>query len=294
MSRATITQSHQKHQALSWEPSLPPGPGEMFVRVQACGLNHVTHARGTGAVSELSARGAPHSCGMDAAGTVIAVGDRVTRFAVGEDVFGQFPAESWAWVQAACARTIVDGPHVERRPEGLDPLAAVALVEGGLTAKTILRAADLRPGQTALVIGAASRVGTVLVALLAESGARVIAGPTPGDDASWLGASDTIRHETANPFADALARHRHVDLFVDLVSVGAPYFITAGARHGTMVTATPGADGPGIPRITISPEPGDLTALAERALDGRLRRTGDTGRDVRPLPPLRDDRWKRA
>ena len=267
MSRPTITKSHQKRQALSWEASLPPGPGEMFVRVQACGLTHVTQALGTGATPQPSAHGGP-CCGMDAAGTVIAAGDRVTRFAVGEDVFGHFPAESWAWVHGACARTIVDGPHVERRPEGLDPLAAVALVEGGLTAKTILRAAELRPGQTALVIGATSRVGTVLVPLLAEAGAHVIADAAPDDDARSLGAADTIQHVTANPFADALARHRHVDLFVDLVSVGAPYFITACARHGTMVTATPGADGPGIPRIRISAEPGDLAALAQHALHG--------------------------
>jgi NADPH:quinone reductase-like Zn-dependent oxidoreductase len=239
--------------------------------VQACGLNHFDEALRTGAMSQLSADGAPYVRGTEAAGTVIAAGDRVTRFAVGDEVFGHFLTDSWARVKARCARTTANGPHVERRPEGLDPSAAAALAEGGLTAKTILRAAELRPGQTALVIGATSRAGTVLVPLLAEAGAHVIATATPDDDdyVRSLGAADTIQSTTANPVADALASHPDVDLLVDLVTFGEPYFITADAQHGTIVSAFPGADEPGIPRIAISAEPGDLAALAQRTLDGR-------------------------
>jgi NADPH2:quinone reductase len=253
------------------QPS-PLGPGEILVRVQACGLNHVEYALSTGAMSQLSTRGAPYVCDLPAAGTVIAAGDRVARFAVGDQVFGHFPAESWAWVQAPCARTTADGPHVERRPERLDPLAAAALARAGLTAKTILRAAELRPGQTALVIGATSTTGTVLMPLLAEAGAHVIAGATPDqdDDVRALGATDTILYTTAKPVADALAAHPDADLFIDLLSLGEPYFITAAARHGgTIVTALPRAEGFGIPRIGISAEPGDLAALAQHAVDGR-------------------------
>jgi NADPH:quinone reductase-like Zn-dependent oxidoreductase len=226
----------------------PPSPGEILVRVQACGLNHVDHA--------LS--------GMEVAGTVIAVGDRVTRFAVGDEVFGHFLAGSWAWVRPPCARTLADGPHVEHRPTGLHPLAAAALAESGLTAKTILRAAELLPGQTAVVIGATTRVGMVLVPLLAEAGAKVIAAVTPDDDVvRSLRAAGT----TAGPVAAALAAHPDADLLVDLVSFGEPYFITAAASHGTIIAALRGGHTPGIPRIEISAEPGDLAALAQRALD---------------------------
>ncbi|HTE64348.1 MAG TPA: alcohol dehydrogenase catalytic domain-containing protein [Solirubrobacteraceae bacterium] len=276
MSRARPIRSRERIQESSWEPP-PPRPGEILVRVQACGLNHVEHALSTGAVSHLSARGARYVCGMDVAGSVIATGDGVTRFVVGGEVFGHFLAASWAWVQPPCARTIADGPHIEHRPEGLDPLAAVALAESGLTAKTILRAAALRPGQTALVIGAtSSRAGTLLVALLAEAGAHVIAAATPHDDAyvRSLGAAETVEYTTAKPVADALASHPDVDLLVDLVSFDEPYFITAAASHGTIVTATPGADHAGIPRLEISARPGDLAALAQHALDGR--RSGGT------------------
>jgi NADPH2:quinone reductase len=282
--RASITTPHQKIQGWSWEPLSPPLPDEILVRVQACGLDHVEHALGAGGMSQLSAHGGPSSGGMDAAGTVIAAGDRVTRFAVGDEVFGHFSAESWTWVHSPCARTAADGPHVERRPEGLDPLAAVALADSGLTAKTILRAAELRPRHTALVIGATSKVGTVLVPLLAEAGAYVIAGATPEDDdyVRSLGAADTIEYTTANPVADVLAAHPDVDLFVDLVSLGEPYFITGGARHGTIVSAQPGADEPGIPRIGISAEPGDLAALAQLA-DRLPARNGRTRAVLAPL-----------
>ena len=244
------------------------GPGEVLVRVQACGLNDAEYALSTGAMSNLSTRGAPYVCDMPAAGTVIAAGERVERFAVGDQVFGHFPAESWAWVQAPCARTTADGPHLERRPEGLEPLAAAALARPGLIAKTILRAAGLRSGQTALVVGATSPIGTVLVPLLAEAGAHVIAGATPEQDDAVrsLGAADTIHYTTDKPVADALAAHPDVDLLIDLVSLSEPYFITAG-RDGRMVAAAPRAAGPGVPRIRISAEPGDLAALAQRAVD---------------------------
>jgi NADPH:quinone reductase-like Zn-dependent oxidoreductase len=271
VSWASITTPHQKVQEASWEPSSPPGPGEILVRVQACGLNHVDHALRAGAMPQLSAYVAPFMCGFGVAGSVIAVGDSVSRFAVGDEVFGHFVAESWAWDQAPCARTMAEGAHVEHRPEGLDPLAAAALVASGLTAKTILRAAGLRPGHTALVIGATSSTGTVLVPLLAEAGAHVIAGAAADDDdyVRSLGAADTIEYTSTNPVADALASSPDVDLLVDLVSFGEPYFITAAASHGTIVTALPGADEPGAPRVGISAEPGDLAALVQHALHGR-------------------------
>jgi NADPH2:quinone reductase len=237
VSRVGSTTSHQKIQ----EFSSPPGPGEILVRVQACDLNDVAHA--------------PSICGIDAAGTVIAAGDHVTRFAVGDEVFGHFVADSRARGPGLCARTTADGPLVERRPDGLEPLAAVALAEGGLTAKTILRAAELRPGQTAVVIGATSAAGTVLVPLLTEAGAHVIG------------------YATVDPVADALESHPDADLVVDLVSFGEPYFITAAAPHGTIVSTCPGSEKPGIPRIGISAEPGDLASLAQRAL-GRRRPAG--------------------
>jgi NADPH:quinone reductase-like Zn-dependent oxidoreductase len=287
VSRATFTTPQQDIQESPSGPSPPPGPGEILVRVQACGLDHGEGAVSTGVMSQLSACDAAYVSGINAAGTVIAAGDRVTRFAVGDDVFGQFVAESWASAQAPFARTTADGPHVERRPEGLDPAAAAALAHDGLTAKTILRAADLRPGHTALVLGATSRVATVLVPLLADAGAHVIAGAAPDetDYVRALGAADTIQYTTADPVTDALASHPDADLLIDLVSFGEPYFITAAARHGTIVTTLPRTDEPGVPRIPITAEPGDLTTLVQHALNRRAPIDLPQGRPIEPVAP---------
>jgi hypothetical protein len=231
---------------------LAPGPGEIFIRVQA---SHVDPAPGADAVSQWFERGAPYLC-VDAAGTVIATGDQVSRFAIDDEVFGHFTRDCWAWGALSCGRTPAEGPHVEFRPDRLDPLAAAALAHGGLIAKTILRAAKLRPGQTATVIGATSCTGMILLSLLAETGAQVI-------------DSATLAHTTGCPVVAALKAHPNLDLVVDLVSFGEPYFITATANHGTIISALPRPDGCGLPGIGITAEPGDLAALAQRALDER-------------------------
>jgi NADPH:quinone reductase-like Zn-dependent oxidoreductase len=247
------------------DPAQPAGPDEILVRLQTCG-RIADEPPATDAVVRAPAHRARE---VAAAGTVIAAGDRVERFSVGDEVFGQFLTEPG--VETPCARTPADGPHVERRPEALHPRAAAALAEGGLTAKTIQRAAELQSGQTALVVGATTTAGTVLVPVLAESGAHVIAAAKPeeADYVRSLGAADTIESTTSDPLADALASRPDVDLLVDLVSFGEPYFITAAARHGTIVTAGPHVYEPGIPRIWISAEPGDLASLARSALEGR-------------------------
>src|SRR2546429_423736 len=71
-----------------------------------------------------------------------------------------------------------DSPLVARRPAALDPIKAAALPEVGLTALTLLRAADLRPGHTVLVIGASGGIGMVLLPLAAAAGVRILATAT--------------------------------------------------------------------------------------------------------------------
>jgi NADPH2:quinone reductase len=257
----------------------PPtaGPGEIVVDVRACGVNRVHRALSGGTVAQLlPPRGAPYVRAVDAAGTVIAMGEGVTRFAVGDQVFGHFPAGSWAWGDAPWVRTRADAPDVELRPEGLDPVAAAALAECGLTSKTILRAAELRPGHMALVIGATFGPGPLLVSLLAETGARVVAEATLHDDAyvRSLGARETIEDTTADLVADELAGSPGVDLLVDLVHFREPYIITARATSGRLVTTLPGPEADaaaceiGVPHLTVSAEPGDLAGLVQRVLAG--------------------------
>jgi hypothetical protein len=234
-------------------PAQRLGPGEILIEMRACGPDDVDSMRSTRGLSPPFAAAA-RGC-VDAAGTVTATGARVTRFAVGDEVFGHFSADSCACDGPPRARTDADGAHVELRPDGLDPLAAPALVHCGLVAKTIHRVAALAPGQSALVIGASCQTGAILLGLLAESGARVIDG-----------AGAPVQETAPDPVVEALTSHPDLDLLVDLISFGEPYFITATARHGTIVSDLAPTRGPGIPRIAISAEPGDLAALARQAV----------------------------
>jgi NADPH:quinone reductase-like Zn-dependent oxidoreductase len=233
---------------------------------------HLALVTGTAGPGRLPSDGT-HLGAVGDAGTVIATGDGVTRFAVGDEVFGQLRAPGAPWTPYV----LVDAgaPHVELRPHALEPGAAAALVEGGLTAKTIVRAADVRPGQTALVIGPTGRVGIVLVPLLAEAGVTVIATATPADAryVRSLGAAETIEGGAGDPI-DVLANLPDADLLVDLVNFADPYFTTVRSLQssGTLVGALPNTEvdgwsrGPGIPRIQLSAEHGDLLELARRAL----------------------------
>jgi NADPH2:quinone reductase len=254
-----------------------PGPGELVVRPRPCVLSgvHLALVAGTAGPGRLPSDGA-HLGALGDAGTVIAIGDGVTRFAVCDEVFGQLRAPGRAW--APYVLTDADGPHVERRPDALEPGAAAALVEGGLTAKTIVRAAGVEPGQTALVIGTAGRVGLVLVPLLVEAGVSVIATAAPGDAeyVRALGVAETIAD---GDVMEVIADHPDVDLLVDLVGFPEPYFTTARAVPSSGTLVGPRGDArphePGLPHIQLSVEPGDLRDLAQRALDA-LERDRDT------------------
>jgi NADPH:quinone reductase-like Zn-dependent oxidoreductase len=254
---------------------LTPGPGELVVRRRPLALSgvHLALVAGTAGPGRLPSDGT-HLGALGDAGTVVATGEGVTRFAVGDEVFGRLRAPGAAW--APYVLIDADGPHVEHRPYALEPGAAAALVEGGLTAKTIFRAAGVQVGQTALVIGATGRVGIVLVPLLVEAGVFVIATASPADApyVRWLGAAETIEGGAAEAM-DALDRNPDIDLLVDLVNFADPYFAAARSipSCGTLVGALPCSEADprscefGIPRIQLSAEPGDLLELAQRALE---------------------------
>lgn len=268
------------HERARIEPVPPaPGPGEILVRQRTCAVSRVYLAPAGGVAPQPFSVGLAQVGTMGATGTVIATGAGVTRFAVGDEVFGRLQPP--VPTRARYVLTDADGPHVELRPAALAPADAAALVESGLTATTIVRAAEVQPGHTALVIGATRGVGRVLVSLLAAAGASVIAIAAPGHDGNLrsLGPAVTIDDGPVDAI-QALTRHPDVDLLVDLLGFREPYFVTADAipSSGWLVGALPAAPAVadtrpqqlGIPRIAPRAEPGDLAELARCALEGPL------------------------
>ncbi len=145
--------------------------------------------------------------GQDVAGQVAAVGADVTRFRPGDDVFG---ACSGAFAEYVCAGE----DKLALKPAGLTFEQAAAVPTSALTALQALRdAAQVTPGQTVLVIGAAGGVGTFAVQLARAFGAEVtgVCSAAKTNLVRSIGAHHAIDY-TRVDFADGRRRY---DIILD-------------------------------------------------------------------------------
>ena len=148
-------------------PDLEPGPGQIRIRHGAIGLNFVeTYQRSGHYPLQL-----PKVLGQEAAGTVDAVGEGVTRFHVGERA-AYVSGSSGAYAEQA----VVDAGRAVKLPRFVSDDAAAAVMLKGLTVEMLVRRCyQLKVGQWALVHAAAGGVGQLLVQWAKAIGATVIA-----------------------------------------------------------------------------------------------------------------------
>ena len=149
-----------------------PGEGEVLVRVAAAGVNPVDwKTRKSGGLLARKGVEPPVILGWDISGTVEAVGPGVTRFAVGDEVFGmpRFPGVAAAYAEYVAAPEA----DLARKPSSVGHPEAAALPLVALTVLQAFRKAELQAGQTVLVHGAAGGVGSVAVQVAKALGARV-------------------------------------------------------------------------------------------------------------------------
>ncbi len=149
-----------------------PKAGHVVVRVAATSVNTVdTMIRAMGKDLPLSPD-LPAVLGMDFAGTVEAIGEAVTDFALGDEVYGC--AGGLADLQGALAEFIpADARLIAHKPKSLTMREAAALPLVGITAFEGLKRAGVRAGQKALVHGGTGGVGHVAVQLAEYFGADV-------------------------------------------------------------------------------------------------------------------------
>jgi NADPH:quinone reductase-like Zn-dependent oxidoreductase len=150
-----------------------PLPTEIRVRVAAAGVNPVDWKTRAGQGMAAALGDLPVVLGWDVAGVVDAIGPGVTRFAVGDLVFGM----PWFPRQAAGYAEFVTGPSRQfaALPPELDPLAGAALPLAGLTAwQALVDVAGLVEGQRVLLHAAAGGVGHLAVQIARSLGAYVI------------------------------------------------------------------------------------------------------------------------
>ena len=149
-----------------------PGPGEALIRVDATGISFAEQAMRRGRY--YGQPPFPFVPGYDLVGTVTAVGPGADQNLVGCRVAALTKVGAWSSQLVLPAATLV------QVPEGIDPAAAETAVVNGVTAWQMLhRKAKVQSGQTILVQGANSGVGTILVQLAQHAGATVIGTASP-------------------------------------------------------------------------------------------------------------------
>lgn len=150
------------------------GPGEVLVRVRASGVNPLDLKIRAGAAGHARVE-PPAVLGIDMAGTIMQVGEAVTEFRAGDEVYGMTGgvgtvAGSLAEFQVVDARLLARKPRTTTMAEAAAlPLAVITAWEG------LIDRADVAPGDRVLIHGGAGGVGHVAVQLALVRGATVFA-----------------------------------------------------------------------------------------------------------------------
>lgn len=189
-----------------------PGKREVLVRVEAAGVDigvwHLMTGLPTMARIALGAR-RPRlpGLGTELAGVVEAVGTDVTRFRIGDSVFG---TGRGAFAEYA----IASEDKLTTRPAGVTAQQAAASAVSGVTAVQALDAGRVATGQRVLVLGASGGVGSFVVQIAKALGAHVtgVASTSKLDSVRALGADEVIDYTST----DATDGSQRYDVIVDM------------------------------------------------------------------------------
>ncbi len=212
-----------------------PGRDEVLLRMRAVSLNSadVHLMRGEPRMVRLAfglRRPKRPVLGMDVAGTIVAVGEGVADWAVGDEVVGELPGGGLAEYVIAPVKQLV------RRPAALQAETAAALPLAGGTAWQALDRAGVGEGDRVLVIGASGGVGTYAVALAALRGAEVdaLAGARSRDLVEGLGATRAFDYRTVQPGSPELGSGAY-DAVLDIAGTAPLTALRALVRDGGSV-----------------------------------------------------------
>src|ERR1700746_3801760 len=148
------------------EPS--PRPDEVLIDVYAASVSYMDYLMAAGGYQMRPAL--PYVPGTDAAGVVVAVGDKVGRFRPGDRV------ACGNWYGGFAERMVAKASKSARIPDNVDFVAGSTVLHAYLTAcYALAERARLRAGETVLITGAAGGVGLACVEVACLLGGRVIA-----------------------------------------------------------------------------------------------------------------------
>jgi len=277
MMKAVRIHSYGGSECMVYEdvPCPMPAAGEILVRVMAAGVNPVDWKIREGYLREMLQHELPLTLGWDVSGVVQAVGQGVTQFRPGDEIFSR---PDLGRNGTFAEFVVIREREVALKPKSMDHVHAAAIPLAGLTAwQALYGAAKLAAGQTVLIHGAAGGVGSFAVQLAKLKGARVIATASRPNPAylKKLGADEIIDYLSV-PFDEAVS---DADVVFDtiggntqerswkvlkkggiLVSIVEPPSVEMAGLHGVREAF-----------VFIRPDAEILTELAKLADDGKLK-----------------------
>lgn len=220
---------------------------KVLVRVEAAGVNYPDGLLVQGLYQIKP--DLPFSPGMEVAGVVEAVGEKVTGLAVGDKVAARSPMGGYA------EKALVDQAQVFKRPDGMDAADACALmVAFGTSHHALKQRADLKPGEVLVVFGAAGATGVAAIQIGKIMGARVIGVASTEEKrkiASDNGADEVIGYDNLKEDIKRLTGGKGADVVYDVV--GGDAFHAASrfmARNGRLLII--GFAGGDIPKFPVN------------------------------------------
>ncbi len=254
-----------------------PIPTEVQVRVRTAGINPVDFKTRMGRGMSALIGPPPFTVGWDVCGEVTAVGAGVTRFEVGDEVFGMpwFPRQAGAYAEFVTAPS----RHFERKPHALSVDEAGALPLAGLTAwQVVVDTIRVQEGDDVLIHGGAGGVGHLAVQIAAARGANVIATARAEqhDFLARLGATRTLDYRD-DDFDTQLSE---LDSVIDFTGKYGARSLAAMRPGGTLVMVPSGtapdlvelakADHKRATGILVEPDPVGLAGLCDLIERGKL------------------------
>ncbi|NEU13997.1 NAD(P)H-quinone oxidoreductase [Methylobacterium sp. BTF04] len=220
--------------AVETVPLPQAGPGQVLIEVVAAGVNRPDIQQREGKYPP--PKGATEIPGLEVAGRIVALGDGVDGLALGDEVCALTISGGYAEFAVAEAGQCLP------RPAPLSLIEAAGIPETYFTVySTVIERGRLKAGETFLVHGGSSGIGSTAIQIARHHGARVFA--TAGSDAKCdfcrdLGADAAINYREAD-FVEEVKRltdGNGVDVILDMV--GAPYLtknLSALAVEGRLV-----------------------------------------------------------
>ncbi|KMS75188.1 hypothetical protein ACM01_11140 [Streptomyces viridochromogenes] len=254
-------------------PVPEPGPGQVRIRVEACGLNPSDYQRAAYGIPEWTW---PAVLGLDVVGIVDELGAGVTNVRTRQRVaYHADIRERGGFAEY----TLADAQALAPVPAGLDPAAAAALPSAGMTAyQAVVRRLHVTAEDTVLVTGGAGGVGGFAVQLAAMAGARVLATASAGNAAyvKGLGAEAVVDYRTEDVASGVreLTEGRGVDAVVDTVGPDSATTNLGLLVHGGRLAAIAGRPDLGVvPPFSMAPSLHEIALGAAYTVgDERARR----------------------